>query len=171
MRIFLAGASGVIGIRLVPLPVANGHVVAGMTRSREKVSGLEALGAGPVLCDVYDGDALRDAVVAFAPDAVMHQLTDLPDDAGKIAELGELNDRMRREGTHNLLAAAAAAGAERVSAQSIAWELPGERGIAAHEFERGVLDAGRGGDPLRAAVRPRDLLRGQHARPAADPNR
>ena len=56
MRIFVAGASGVIGIRLVPLLVAAGHDVAGMTRSREKVAALNALGAEPVLCDVYDAD-------------------------------------------------------------------------------------------------------------------
>jgi nucleoside-diphosphate-sugar epimerase len=142
MRIFLAGASGVIGIRLVPLLVSAGHTVAGMTHSHEKVPDLVALGAEPALCDVYDADALRDAVVAFGPDAVMHQLTDLPDDAAEIAEYGERNDRMRWEGTHNLLAAAAAAGAERVFAQSIAWELPGKRGVAILEFERTMLDAG-----------------------------
>lgn len=142
MRIFLAGASGVIGIRLVPLLVSAGHVVAGMTRSREKVAGLEALGAEPVLCDVYEAEALRDAVVSFEPDLVMHQLTDLPDDAAKLPELHERNDRMRLEGTRNLLAAAAAAGTERILAQSIAWELPGQRGVNTREFERSVLDAG-----------------------------
>jgi nucleoside-diphosphate-sugar epimerase len=142
MRIFLAGASGVIGIRVVPLLVSAGHVVAGMTRSRQKVARLEALGAEPVLCDVYDAEALRDAVVSFEPDAVMHQLTDLPDDADKLPELHERNDRMRLEGTRNLLAAAAAAGTERILAQSIAWELPGQRGVNTREFERSVLDAG-----------------------------
>lgn len=142
MRIFLAGASGVIGIRLVPLLVSAGHVVAGMTRSREKVAGLEALGAEPVLCDVYEAEAVRDAVVSFEPDLVMHQLTDLPDDAAKLPELHERNDRMRLEGTRNLLAAAAAAGTERILAQSIAWELPGQRGVNTREFERSVLDAG-----------------------------
>jgi nucleoside-diphosphate-sugar epimerase len=142
MRIFLAGASGVIGIRVVPLLVSAGHVVAGMTRSRQKVARLEALGAEPVLCDVYDAEALRDAVVSFEPDAVMHQLTDLPDDAAKLPELHERNDRMRLEGTRNLLAAAAAAGTERILAQSIAWELPGQRGVNTREFERSVLDAG-----------------------------
>ena len=87
MRIFLAGASGVIGVRLVPLLVSAGHVIAGMTRSPGKATTLQALGARPVVCDVYDADALRAEVVGFQPDAVMHQLTDLPDDAAQIPEL------------------------------------------------------------------------------------
>ena len=142
MRIFLAGGTGVIGIRLVPLLVQAGHTVAGMTRSPAKVADLEALGATAVVCDVYDAEALTAAVVGFAPDGVMHQLTDLPDDAAQIRTLGARNDRMRSEGTRNLLAAAKAANAERISAQSIAWELPGERGTTVREHERAVLDAG-----------------------------
>ena len=142
MRIFLAGASGVIGIRLLPLLAGAGHVVAGMTRSPSKLAELETLGAEPVLCDVYDAEALTAAVVRFAPDAVMHQLTDLPDDAAQIPELSARNDRIRSEGTRNLLAAAKTAGARRFYAQSIAWELPGERGVAGHAFERTVLDIG-----------------------------
>ena len=140
MRIFLAGASGVIGVRLVPLLVAAGHEVAGMTRSPAKLDGLRGLGAEPVLCDVYDADALRAAVVRFCPDVVMHQLTDLPDTAAKIPEFGVRNDRIRREGTRNLLAAAEASGAERILAQSIAWEQPGDRGVTTREFESSVLN-------------------------------
>jgi nucleoside-diphosphate-sugar epimerase len=142
MRLFLAGASGVIGVRLLPLLVSAGHVVAGMTRSPGKAAELEGLGAEPVVCDVYDLETLRAAVVGFEPDAVMHQLTDLPDDVSKIPEFGERNDRIRRQGTQNLLAAAAAGNVERFYAQTIAWELPGERGAANRAFERTVLDAG-----------------------------
>jgi nucleoside-diphosphate-sugar epimerase len=142
MRIFVAGASGVIGVRLVPLLVAAGHEVVGMTRSPDKADQLRTLGAQPVVCDVYDADPLRDAVVQFEPDAVMHQLTDLPDDVSQLSEFGARNDRMRTEGTRNLLTAAKAANVERFFAQSIAWELPGERGVAYHSFERSVLDAG-----------------------------
>jgi uncharacterized protein YbjT (DUF2867 family) len=132
MRIFLAGASGVIGIRLVPLLVAGGHAVTGTTRSPGRVAGLEAAGAEAVVCDVYDAAALRDAVVAAAPDLVMHQLTDLPDDAGALGdEARERNARMRSAGTRNLLAAAAAAGAPRFLAQSIAWD--GGPVVAEHE--------------------------------------
>ncbi len=142
MRVFVAGASGVIGIRLLPLLVESGHAVAGTTRSPGKLAELEALSAEPVLCDVYDAAALRAAVVGFGPDAVMHQLTDLPDDAAKIAEVAARNDRMLREGTRNLLDAAKAANAERLFAQSIAWPLAGERGATYHEHEQAVLDAG-----------------------------
>lgn len=142
VRVFLAGASGVIGIRLVPLLVAEGHAVAGMTRTPEKAELLARLGATPVVCDVYDADALHDAVVAFAPDVVMHQLTDLPDDVGRIPELAAANSRIRREGTRNLLAAAHAAGATRLLAQSIAWDPPGAGVEPKAELERQVLDAG-----------------------------
>lgn len=138
MRVFVAGASGVIGVRLVPLLVATGHEVAGMTRSVGKVERLRALGAEPVVCDAFDAAALRDAVVTFRPEAVVNELTDLPDEQ---AASNEANARMRREGTPNLLAAADAAGASRFVAQSIAWQLPGDAGAAVTELERLVLAA------------------------------
>jgi uncharacterized protein YbjT (DUF2867 family) len=143
VRIFVAGASGVIGARLVPLLVADGHVVAGMTRSASKAGLLAGLGAKPIVADVFDADALTHAVVSFAPEVVFHQLTDLPDNVGELTAFGDRNDRMRSEGTRNLLAAAAAAGAGRVIAQSISWEqrTAAHRAvIAAHE--RAVLEAG-----------------------------
>jgi nucleoside-diphosphate-sugar epimerase len=121
VRIFLAGASGVIGTRLTPLLVAAGHEVAGTTRSAEKAELVRGLGAEPVVVDVYDAEALREAVVAFAPELVMHQLTDLPDDPAEIPARAAGNARIREEGTANLIAAARAAGAERFIAQSIAW--------------------------------------------------
>lgn len=142
MRIFLAGASGVIGVRLVPLLAAAGHEVAGMTRTPAKAESLRSLGARPVVCDVYDAPALTGAVEAFAPDLVMHQLTDLPDDVREIGAYGERNSRIRLEGTRNLLAAASAAGAGRFIAQSIAWKLPSGRGTAIAEFEAQVLGVG-----------------------------
>lgn len=142
MRVFVAGASGVIGVRLVPLLVAAGHDVAAMTRSPEKADGLRALGADPIVCDVYDADTLRDAVVGFGSEAVVHQLTDLPDERERIAEFGAANARIRREGTRNLLAAARAAGASRFVAESVAWELNGDAGTAVEELERAVLDFG-----------------------------
>lgn len=143
MRIFVAGASGVIGTRLVPLLVADGHAVAGMTRSRHKADLLRELGAEPVVCDVFDADALTRALIAFAPDIVFHQLTDLPDNAADIPAFSERNNRIRGEGTRNLLAAAAAASAGPVIAQSVSWELPGDSGRAATaEHECAVLQAG-----------------------------
>jgi nucleoside-diphosphate-sugar epimerase len=141
MRIFLAGASGVIGVRLVPLLVEAGHVVAGMTRSPEKAGGLKVIGAEPVVCDVYDANRLREAVVAFAPEAIVDQLTDLPDDRASIPGFEAANARIRREGTRNLLAAARACGASRIVAQSVAWDLGGDAGAAVRELERAVLDA------------------------------
>ena len=142
MRIFLAGASGVIGVRLVPLLVAGGHEVAGMTRSPGKKNALRALGAEPVVCDVFDAEALREAVVGFGTEAVVHELTDLPDDPARIPEMATANSRIRREGTRNLLAAAEAAGASRIVAQSVAWQLPGDGGAAVEELERAVLSVG-----------------------------
>jgi len=141
MRIFLAGASGVIGVRLIPLLVRDGHEVAGMTRSPGKTAALRELGAEPVVCDVFDAGALAKAVTAFGPELVMHQLTDLPDQVDRIAEFAARNNRMRTEGTRNLLAAAAQAGASRFLAQSIAWTPPAG-GEAVAEHERLVLAAG-----------------------------
>jgi nucleoside-diphosphate-sugar epimerase len=142
MRVFVAGASGVIGVRLLPLLVGEGHAVAGMTRSPEKVELVRRLGALPVVCDVFDRQALREAMVEFGLEAVVSELTDLPDDREQLHAFEAANDRMRREGTRNLLDAAAGAKAPRFLAQSIAWRLPGERGAAVAELERMVLEAG-----------------------------
>ena len=141
MRIFLAGATGVLGRRLTSLLLADGHVVVGMTRSPERCALLTDLGAEAVVCDVYDAVALAAAVFAAAPDVVMHQLTDLPDDVTKVAGFAAANARIRREGTQNLLAAAAAAGVRRVFAQSVAWRLAGDAGEAVADMERMVLAA------------------------------
>lgn len=141
LRVFLAGATGVIGIRLLPLLVAAGHTVAGMTRSAESAQRLRGLGADPVVQDVFDAAGLADAVTAFEPDVVVHQLTDLPDRVEEIAAYVERNNRIRSEGTRNLIAAARAAGARHLLAQSIAWTPPGA-GPGVAEHERQVLDAG-----------------------------
>jgi nucleoside-diphosphate-sugar epimerase len=142
MRVFLAGASGAIGRQLAPLLVEAGHEVAGTTRREEKAEMLRALGAVPVVLDVYDAGRLRDAVVAFDPDVVVHQLTDLPSDPAQISAKGADNARIRTEGTRNLLTAAKAAAALHFVAQSIAWRLPGDAHDAVDEHERMVLDAG-----------------------------
>ena len=143
MRIFVAGATGVIGVRLVPLLVTGGHTVAGMTRSPGQAGLLRELGAEPVICDVFDLAALTRTVAAFGPEVVFHQLTDLPVAAADLGRFSDRNDRIRGEGTRNLLAAAATAKAQRVIVQSISRELPSEnrRAITA-SHERAVLDAG-----------------------------
>lgn len=123
MRIFLAGASGVIGRRLMPLLVSAGHAVVGTTRSADKADMLRACGVEPVIVDVFDGSALHKAVAAARPQVVIHQLTDLPDvlDAEHRTETLARNSRLRVEGTANLVAAARAASAHRLIAQSIAF--------------------------------------------------
>lgn len=141
MRIFLAGATGVIGIRLIPLLVGDGHIVAGMTRSPAKTDQLRVLGAHPVVCDVFDLDALVPAITSFEPDAVLHQLTDLPDRVDDIGEFASRNDRIRTEGTRNLLAAANQVGASHFLAQSIAWR-PAGRAAAIDGHEDAVRRAG-----------------------------
>lgn len=126
MRIFLAGAAGVIGRRLVPLLRDAGHSVAGTTRSAAKAEALRGNGAEPVVVDVFDPDGLGAAMLAARPEVVIHQLTDLPaenDPAAIKASLGR-NARIRTEGTRNLIAAAKALGATRLVVQSIAFVYP-----------------------------------------------
>ena len=122
-RVFLAGAAGVIGRRLAPLLIGAGHDVFGTTRSAERAKGLEAVGVTPVIVDVFDAPALARTVSSVRPEIVIHQLTDLPRDLGpdRRDEASARNARVRREGTPNLVAAATAAGARRMIAQSIAW--------------------------------------------------
>src|SRR5439155_13518484 len=123
MRIFLAGATGAIGRRLVPLLLGAGHDVVGTTRSMSKADALRAAGVEPAVLDVFDAAGLARAVSAARPEIVVHQLTDLPPglDPSRMAEGTLRNARMRREGTENLVAAALQAGVPRLVAQSIAW--------------------------------------------------
>jgi nucleoside-diphosphate-sugar epimerase len=113
-----------------------------MTRSANNVELLRALGAEPVVSDVFDAAGVREAVLGFGPDLVLHQLTDLPDDEARIRDNLGANTRIRREGTRNLLEAAALAGVHRFMAQSVAWTLPGDGGAAVAEMEQMVLAAG-----------------------------
>jgi nucleoside-diphosphate-sugar epimerase len=144
MRIFLAGAAGVIGRRLTPLLVLMGHQVTGTTRSAGKAAQIEAMCGQPVVVDVFDADALAAAVIASRPDAVIHQLTDLPSAPGTPGYEGaqKRNVRLRIDGTRNLMAAAQAAGVKRVIAQSIAFVYaPGE----GPRHESDPLDVGADG--------------------------
>ncbi|PJJ73620.1 nucleoside-diphosphate-sugar epimerase [Diaminobutyricimonas aerilata] len=114
-RILVAGASGVIGRRLLPALVLAGHEVHGTTRREERIERIQASGAHGMLLDALDGDAVHAAVREVHPDVVIHQLTDLAqlDFAG--------NARVRTDGTRHLVDAALAVGVERMVAQSIAW--------------------------------------------------
>jgi uncharacterized protein YbjT (DUF2867 family) len=143
MRVFLAGASGVIGQRLIPRLVEGGHVVGGMTPSPAKTELLDDLGDEPILCDVFDREALIRAVGDFEPDVLLNQLTDLPDDATRIGEHARRNARIRTEGTQNLIEAARRSGSPRILAQSVAWRLPdGPDAEAVAQLERAVIAEG-----------------------------
>ena len=144
MKIFLAGATGAIGRRLVPLLLNAGHYVIGTTRSRTKADVLRAAGVEPVVVDVFDAPALSAAVLGVQPDIVVHQLTDLPPglDPSQMTEGTQRNARMRSQGTQNLVASALGAGVRRLVAQSIAWMYaPGKE----PHSEDDVLDIDAGG--------------------------
>jgi len=130
MRVFLAGASGAIGRRLVPLLVRAGHQVTGTTRSAQSGKELARAGVTPAVLDVFDAPAVADAVRAARPDAIIHQLTDLPRefDEAKVVASYPLNARIRTEGTRNLVAAAQAAAVRRFIVQSIAFAYAPSRG-------------------------------------------
>jgi nucleoside-diphosphate-sugar epimerase len=141
MDIFLAGATGAVGRALVPRLVERGHTVTGTTRSPEKADALRALGAEPVILDGLDRDAVLAAVAAARPDAIVHQMTALSElsDMRRFAREFAVTNRLRTEGTDNLLAAARAAGVQRVVAQSFAgW--PYERRGGAVKTEDDPLD-------------------------------
>jgi nucleoside-diphosphate-sugar epimerase len=134
MRIFVAGATGAVGRRLLPLLVADGHEVVGLARDPRAAAGVREVGASPVVADVFDRGALAAAVGAVRPEVVVHQLTALGD--------GDLvaNARIREVGTRNLVDAALAAGTRRMVAQSICWAY-GEGVEPATEGERLDLEA------------------------------
>ena len=163
MRVFVAGASGAIGRPLVRQLVAAGHEVTGMTRRQERAEEIRAAGATAVVCDVFDADRLREAGVAAAPEVVVHMLTALPEKFSPKSDYLEPTNRIRVEGTRNLIAAARAAGAHRLVAESVAFlyrpdgswvkdeeaplyvDAPGNFAAALKadlDLERQVLDAG-----------------------------
>jgi 2-alkyl-3-oxoalkanoate reductase len=120
MKVFLAGATGAVGRRLVPQLVEEGHEVLGTSRSQEKAAELRALGAEPVTLDLRDRAAVREAVVAARPDAIVHQATALAGvtDVRHFDRSFAATNRLRSEGTDALLAAAKEAGVRRFVAQS-----------------------------------------------------
>jgi nucleoside-diphosphate-sugar epimerase len=123
MKVFLAGATGAIGRRLVPLLLQAGHDVTGTTRSAQSAGELERAGVTPAVLDIFDAPGVMAAVAAAAPAVVIHQLTDLPRerDPALIAASYPKNARIRTEGTRNLIAAAQQAGVGRMIVQSIAF--------------------------------------------------
>jgi nucleoside-diphosphate-sugar epimerase len=123
MRVFLAGATGVVGRRLALLLRDGRYEVIGTTRNPQMAARLDAIGITPVVMNVFDADVVVRAVADARPDVIIHQLTDLPSAPGTsgYAAGQEANRRLRIEGTRNLVRAAAMAGVGRVIAQSIAF--------------------------------------------------
>lgn len=121
MRILVAGATGAVGRLLVPLLLNAGHHVTGLSRTPTGAERVRRQGASAVQADVFDADRLLQVMTESTPDAVIHQLTALSDADG------EATNRLRREGTRNLVDAARAAGVRKIVAQSMAWAYaPGE---------------------------------------------
>jgi nucleoside-diphosphate-sugar epimerase len=165
VRVFLAGAAGAIGRPLVPLLVGAGHDVTGTTRSAERADAIRVAGATPVVVDALDADALRAAVEHARPEVVIHQLTSLPYRFNPRKKgIYDATNRVRSEGTRNLLAAARAAQVPRFVCQSVAFAYrpgsqpqvmaeeaplaldsppPFDEGVRVlDEMERSVLDVG-----------------------------
>jgi nucleoside-diphosphate-sugar epimerase len=153
MRVFVAGASGAIGHPLVRQLVAAGHEVTGSTRSEARAGEIRAAGCEPVVCDVFDVDALTRAVEDARPEVVVNELTSLPRDYNprRLDErfYGPTN-RVRTEGGGNLLDAARSAGARRFVTQSIAFLYAPEGEMVKDETGRPFTDAPA---PFASAVR------------------
>jgi nucleoside-diphosphate-sugar epimerase len=122
MKVLVIGATGAVGMPLVSQLVERGHEVVGTSRTRERAETLRELGAKPAVLDVLDREAVRRTVLEARPDAIVHQATALADgvDFKRFAETIAQTNRLRTEGTDNLLAAAREAGVERFVAQSYA---------------------------------------------------
>jgi nucleoside-diphosphate-sugar epimerase len=122
MRVFVVGASGAIGTRLVPQLIDRGHEVTGTSRSPGNADRVRALGAEPIALDLLDPPAVRKAVFETEPDAIVHQATALTDVrfSKNLDRSFAQTNRLRREGTDALLTAAREAGVPRFVAQSFA---------------------------------------------------
>jgi nucleoside-diphosphate-sugar epimerase len=175
MNVFVAGASGTIGVPLVRALVTAGHHVTAMTRSPEKQAMLKDFGAVPVVADALDADAVMRVVVASKPDVVIHQLTALPKAGVKKASDLDATNRLRSEGTRYLLAAAIAAHARRIIAGSFALFRDGastgdagtdQAAAAVASMEGQILDASRRG-AIEGVVLRYGLFYGPH-NPATD---
>ncbi|MGH3453837.1 MAG: NAD-dependent epimerase/dehydratase family protein [Nocardioidaceae bacterium] len=167
MRVFVAGATGAVGKRLVPALVAAGHDVVGTTRSAGRTDQIRAAGAEPVVLDVLDADAVRSAVAAARPEVVVHQATALASMGTNLrrfdAEFAVTN-RLRTEGTDHLLAASRAAGVSRFVVQSFTgWPYAREGGPVKTEDD--PLDP----DPPKACRQTLEAMRYlERTVPAAD---
>ncbi len=139
-KVFVAGASGVIGRALCKMLISNGWSVYGTTRSENKVAMLKEIGVEPIVIDVYDEKKLEEVLIAIEPSIVIHQLTDLP--AGlnpdQMEEALVSNAKLREVGTRNLVNASIKAGIKLMIAQSIAFVY--EPGAWPHTEESPLLN-------------------------------
>jgi nucleoside-diphosphate-sugar epimerase len=142
MNIFLAGATGVIGRQLVPRLAHAGHQVTALTRSRKGAELIRGLGGRAIIGDVFNRERLIDAVIATKPDVLIHQLTSLPEaiDPRKIQSELAATNRVRTEGTRNLIDAATAAGVRRIVAQSFSPYYTPSHNPVATEVEELFID-------------------------------
>lgn len=149
MNVFVAGGTGAIGVPLVRALVAAGHSVTALTRHQSKTPQLRALGATPAVADALDHEGLRAALEMARPTHVIHQLTALPKDGPRRVRDIESTNRLRIDGTRNLLEAAINAGARRLIVGSFAplsHVEESDPGVdAVHSMETQVLDASKRG--------------------------
>ncbi|MCB0190742.1 MAG: NAD(P)-dependent oxidoreductase [Anaerolineae bacterium] len=138
MKIFIAGATGAIGRYLLPRLTEAGHEVTAMTRSQNRMEQIRQAGAKPVVCDVFDRDHLKQAMVTAQPEIVIHQLTNLPQqiDPRRVEQALAQTNRLRTEGTEILMEAAKAAGTRRFIAQSVAFYYAPTGSLPATEDEQ-----------------------------------
>lgn len=154
MKIFIAGATGVIGRQLLPRLTEAGHEVTAITRSQDRVEQIRKYGARPVVGDVFDRDRLEQAVAAAKPELVIHQLTNLPQriDPRRIKQVMAQTNKLRTEGTQILVDAAKAAGARRFIAQSVSFFYAPTHSAPATETEVLYKDAPAAFAPIVQAV-------------------
>jgi nucleoside-diphosphate-sugar epimerase len=156
MRVFVAGAGGAIGRRLVPQLVAHGHEVLASTTRAEKIPGLRALGAEAVVMDGLDAASVGDAVARAAPDVIVHEMTALAGttDLEHFDDTFAVTNELRTIGTDNLLAAAEAVGVRRFVAQSFTgWPNAREGGSVKTEADPLDSDPPRNQARTLAAIR------------------
>ncbi|MEU0269166.1 NAD(P)-dependent oxidoreductase [Nocardioides sp. NPDC006303] len=158
MRIFIAGGTGAVGVRMVPLLVAAGHEVFGSTRHEAGCEALATMGATGIVMDPLDAQSVHDAVAKAEPEVVVHQLTALGSLSGNLKKWDQdfaMTNRLRTEGTDHLLAAARAAGVRRFIAQSFGggWTLERTGGWVKDETAPLIDDPGKEARGSLAAIR------------------